>query len=111
MDITTTQSPRAEPPPTRSEVEWRAFWTIGQIKEIASPGFADRVALAHAEGLLAPMPAGDQGAVQTRASECIAALSAQIRWVYPQVRTDTSTLEVCRPEFPARAPDASSDTA
>jgi hypothetical protein len=34
--------------------EWRAFWLLGQIKEIASPGFAHRVKIAREEGLLAP---------------------------------------------------------
>ena len=77
------ERPREEQSPRCTEAEWRAFYKIGQIREIASPGFADRVALAHEEGLLGPMLEGDQAAVQRRASQCIAALSAQIRYMCP----------------------------
>jgi hypothetical protein len=36
--------------PECSPEEWAAFWKIGQIKAIASLGFAAQVSLAHAEG-------------------------------------------------------------
>src|SRR3954463_3626647 len=70
--------------PRCTDEEWRAFWRIGQIKEIASPGFARRLNLAREEGLLAPLLAGDSDTVARLASECIESLSEQICWVYPQ---------------------------
>src|ERR1700730_11510789 len=76
-----------------SDDEWRAYWRIGQIREIASPGFARRLEIAHEEGLLAPLLAGDSDKVARVASECIESLSAQIRWVYPPPLPDQSQLE------------------
>jgi hypothetical protein len=70
---------------TATEEEWRAFCKMGDIRQIASPRFARLVNLAHAEGLLAPMLAGDQEAVRRRASELLDALSAQIYSQYPEV--------------------------
>lgn len=58
--------------------EWAAFWKIGQIRALASPGFAAQVNLARAEGLLVPILEGDLGSVEKLASELLAALSAQI---------------------------------
>jgi len=63
--------------------EWAAFWKIGQIRAIASPGFAAQVNLARAEGLLESLLLGDSDMVARRASELIASLSAQIRPEYP----------------------------
>ena len=62
--------------------EWAAYWKMGQIREIASPGFADRVALAREVGLLAPMLEGDSAEVAKRVSELLATLAAQIRSQY-----------------------------
>jgi hypothetical protein len=73
-----------------SDDEWRAYWRIGQIREIASPGFAYRVNLARELGLLAPLLAGDSDKVATVASECIESLSAQIHWVYQQPSPEPS---------------------
>jgi hypothetical protein len=68
---------------TATADEWRAFCMMGDIREIASPRFARLVNFAHAEGLLAPMLAGDSEAVQRRASELLDTLSAQIHSQYP----------------------------
>jgi hypothetical protein len=70
--------------PHCTEEEWQAYWRIGQIKEIASLGFARRLTIAREEGLLAPLLAGDSDKVASLASECIALLSVRICWVYPQ---------------------------
>jgi hypothetical protein len=71
----------ASPPAT--DAEWEAYWIIGQIKEIASPGFAHRLEIAREEGLLEPLLAGDLDRVAQLASERIKFLSAQIHWVWP----------------------------
>lgn len=76
--------------PRCSDEEWRAFWRIGQIREIAEPGFARRLEIAREEGLLALLLAGDRDGVERVASECIESLSAQIRWVYPQPVSELS---------------------
>jgi hypothetical protein len=68
---------------TATEDEWRAFCKMGEVRAIASPLFSDRVNLAHAEGLLTPMLAGDREAVQRRASELLESLAARIHSEYP----------------------------
>ena len=69
--------------PRCSDEEWQAYWRIGQIREIASPGFVRRLEIAREEGLLIPLLAGDLGTAEILASECIKSLSGQIHWVYP----------------------------
>lgn len=53
------------------------------IKQIASTRFAGLINLARDRGLLDAVCAGDQEAVELRASELLAALAEQIHWVYP----------------------------
>lgn len=74
-----TEYPMVDKDKSSTPEEWTAFWKMGQIREIASPGFANRVALAREVGLLAPMLAGDSEAVAKRASELLATLSDQIQ--------------------------------
>ena len=73
--------------------EWQAYWRIGQIRMIASPGFALQLDIAREEGLLAPLLAGDSDTVARLASECIESLSARIHWVYPSQPTEQSQAE------------------
>jgi hypothetical protein len=75
---------------TATEDEWCAFIMMGDIREIASPRFARLVNLAHAEGLLGPMLAGDQEAVQRRASQFLDALCARIHSEYPSTPIQSS---------------------
>jgi hypothetical protein len=63
---------------TATDAEWRAFCKMGDVKEIASPRFARLTRIAHAEGLLAPMLAGELEEVQRFASQLLDALAAQI---------------------------------
>ena len=92
--------------------EWYAFWKIGQIREIASPGFAYRANLARELGLLDAILAGQEEEARQHALEWIAVLSAQIRWVYPTVQPHTATPAECpaHPKDQSESPSLS-DTA
>jgi hypothetical protein len=87
-----------------SPEEWTAFWKMGQIREIASPGFAGRVVLAHEEGLLSLILAGDLESVEKRASELLTILSAQIHSEYRPIpdgnpRQEESLVEISTPSL------------
>lgn len=58
-------------------VNWRAFCKSEDLKEIASARFARLIALAHVEGLLAPILSGDLETAQRRASELSETLLSQ----------------------------------
>lgn len=62
---------RGRPPKKQNNdtVEWRAFCKSEDLKEIASARFGRLAILAHAEGLLTPILAGERESVRTRAFE------------------------------------------
>jgi len=70
-----------------SEIEWTperwsAFFTIGEVQMIATPGFARRARLAREQGLLDSVLADDRQELLGRASELISRLAAQIHPEY-----------------------------
>ncbi len=61
-------------PPER----WRAFFTIGDVEEIASPGFGRRVRIAQELGLLDKLLEDDQEALLEYASNLKLRILAQL---------------------------------
>jgi hypothetical protein len=77
-------------------VEWRAFCKSEDIKEIASSRFGRLVILAHEEGLLALILAGESEEVRKRASglsETLLGQNLSYRLIPESTDSTSSTLE------------------
>jgi hypothetical protein len=57
---------------------WRAFFSIGDVEEIASPGFARRVRIAQELGLLDKLLEDDQEALLEYASNLKSRIMGQL---------------------------------
>jgi hypothetical protein len=57
---------------------WRAFFSIGDVEEIASPGFGRRVRIARELGLLDKLLQDDQEALSEYASDVKSRIMAQL---------------------------------
>lgn len=86
MDAIAARDESEKRDPTWTKTEWDAFWRIGQITEIAEPGFWNRVKIAREEGLLEAILADQAQVVQERAKVAIAALSERIRLQYRPIQ-------------------------
>ena len=67
--------------------EIRFILRMGDLHEIASPGFRRRVKLAREQGLLDAVLADDQEAVMERTSQLLSELAAQMCRVAPEAQS------------------------
>lgn len=66
---------------------------LHDLKETASPRFADLVSLAREEALLEAILAHQPEAVRERALKLLVALAVQTRWAYPIIPPRNATPE------------------